>query len=202
MKTSRIAVVAVGFGAAVLAARASALALGDAMPAANVTLTGVDGREVSLAQEAGKKGTLVIFSCNHCPWVKAWQDRLVTLGNTYSSRGIGVVLVNSNDPKAYPDDDLPTMRELAREKGYAFPYVMDTTSAVGRAFGATHTPEAFLFDASGRLVYHGTIDDNARDPGEVQHAYLRDALDAVVAGAKPQIQETKALGCSIVFRGK
>lgn len=92
------------------------------------------------------------------------------------------------------------MKERARAKNYLFPYVVDTTSEVARAFGATHTPETFLFDASGRLVYHGTIDDNARDAGKVQHTYLRDALDAVLEGKSPAVQETKALGCTIVPR--
>ncbi len=202
MNAPRLAVMTIGLGLVLAGVHASALAIGDAMPAATVKLTDVDGRNITLAQEAGKNGTLVIFSCNHCPWVKAWEDRLVAIGNEYRNRGIGVVAVNSNDPAAYPDDDLPRMQERARQKKYAFPYVMDTTSEVGRAFGATHTPEAFLFDASGKLVYHGTIDDNARDPGAVRHAYLRDALDSTLAGKRPGVQETKALGCTIVFRGK
>jgi peroxiredoxin len=183
-------------------AQAAALAVGSPMPAGDVKLVGVDGREVTLAQLAGTKGTLVIFSCNHCPWVKAWQERMVALGNAAMAEGVGVVAVNSNDPKAYPSDDIAAMKTQAKDHGYMFPYVMDTTSAVGRAFGATHTPEAFLFDANGRLAYHGTIDDNARDAGAVKHRYLRDALDAVVAGKRPEVQETKALGCSIVFRGR
>jgi cytochrome oxidase Cu insertion factor (SCO1/SenC/PrrC family) len=192
----------VGFVAALASAQALALGIGDAMPAATVKLEDVNGRQLSLAQTAGPKGTLVIFSCNHCPWVKAWEERLVTIGNTYDKRGVGVIAVSSNDTKVYPEDDLPQMKERALAKNYQFPYALDVTSAVGRAFGATHTPEAFLFDASGHLIYHGAIDDNARDPAKVTHEYLRDALDALLAGKKPPVQETKALGCSIVLRSQ
>jgi hypothetical protein len=197
-----LVVAAFGVGAALASMQSSALAIGDAMPATDVKLRNVDGRDLSLAQVAGKRGTLVIFSCNHCPWVKAWQERMVAIGNAAVAEGVGVIAVNSNDPKVYPADDLPAMKEQARERDYMFPYAMDTTSGVGRAFGATHTPEVFLFDAAGRLVYHGTIDDDARDPANVKHPYLRDAVDAVVAGKRPGIEETKALGCSIVFRGE
>jgi peroxiredoxin len=197
--TARVFATSVVF-AVLSGATALALAIGDAMPAANANLVNVDGRELSLAKVAGEKGTLVIFSCNHCPWVKAWEGRMVEIGNAYRTKGVGIIAVNSNDPKAYPDDDLPQMKERARAKNYLFPYVVDTTSEVARAFGATHTPETFLFDASGRLVYHGTIDDNARDAGKVQHTYLRDALDAVLEGKSPAVQETKALGCTIVPR--
>jgi peroxiredoxin len=200
VKTTRLVLAAVCLCAAYSRANAAALAIGATMPDATTKLLNVDGRELSLAQLAGKRGTLVIFSCNHCPWVKAWETRMVAIGNAAVAEGVGVVAVNSNDPKVYPDDDLVKMKQRARDRGYQFPYVMDSTSEVGRAFGATHTPEAFLFDASGRLVYHGTIDDNARDPGKVEHRYLRDALDAVVAGKQPPVQETKALGCTIVFR--
>jgi peroxiredoxin len=199
-KATSLLLAAAGLWTVPLSAQASALAIGSVMPATQVKLENIDGHQLSLAQVAGKKGTLVIFSCNHCPWVKAWQERLVAIGNAAVAAGVGVVAVNSNDPKVYPADDMAAMKEQARDRGYRFPYAMDTTSKLGRAFGATHTPEVFLFDAAGRLVYHGTIDDDARDPANVKHRYLRDALDAVVAGKQPKIQETKALGCSIVFR--
>lgn len=179
-----------------------ALKPGDSLPesVANVKMKGVDGKEVTLKELMGPKGLLVIFSCNHCPWVKAWQARMVALGNEYSQKGVGVVAVNSNDVTAYPDDDMEHMIAQAKEHGYRFPYVMDATSDVARAFGATRTPEAFLFDAQGKLVYHGAIDDNAEKPQEVKKTYLADALAAVVAGKPVPVAETKALGCSIKFR--
>lgn len=179
-----------------------ALQPGDSLPeaVANVKMKGVDGKEVTLKELMGAKGLLVIFSCNHCPWVKAWEARMVALGNEYSQKGVGVVAVNSNDITVYPDDDMDHMVAQAKEHGYRFPYVMDATSEVARAFGATHTPEAFLFDAQGKLVYHGAIDDNAEKPQEVKKTYLADALAAVVAGKPVPVAETKALGCSIKFR--
>ncbi|GBC80601.1 Thiol-disulfide oxidoreductase ResA [bacterium HR09] len=179
-----------------------ALKPGDSLPesVANVKMKGVDGKEVTLKELMGPKGLLVIFSCNHCPWVKAWQARMVALGNEYSQKGVGVVAVNSNDVTVYTDDDMEHMIAQAKEHGYRFPYVMDATSDVARAFGATRTPEAFLFDAQGKLVYHGAIDDNAEKPQEVKKTYLADALAAVVAGKPVPVAETKALGCSIKFR--
>ena len=179
-----------------------ALAIGDRAPAADVKMRSVDGRELSFTEVAGAKGTLVIFSCNHCPWVKAWEGRIAELGNAYQAKGFGVIVVNPNDPATYPEDSFQVMQERAKERGFQFPYVVDATSGVARAFGATRTPEAFLFDAAGVLVYHGAIDDNAEDAAKVAKHFLRDALEAVGAKAKPAVAETKAIGCSIKFRSK
>jgi peroxiredoxin len=181
---------------------AGALQLGDGMPMTNVEMKSVSGKEVTLSGVAGAKGTLVIFSCNHCPWVKAWETRIVALGNELPAKGIGVVAINSNDPAAYPGDDYADMVARAKAGGFAFPYVVDSTSDVARAFGATHTPEAFLFDRAGKLVYHGTIDDNAQDAAEVKHRYLADAADALLAGKPIAAAETKSIGCSLVLRPK
>ena len=177
-----------------------ALTLGDRAPAAEVKMKSVDGRELTIREVAGAKGTLVIFSCNHCPWVKAWEQRLAELGNACKAKGVGVIVVNPNDPAAYPEDSFEGMQERAKARGFQFPYVVDSTSGVARAFGATRTPEAFLFDASGALVYHGAIDDNAEDATKVTKHYLGDALDAVTAGSRPAVAESKAIGCSIKFR--
>ena len=196
---------AVTMAALVLAATvqtAAALQLGDAMPMTNVEMKSVSGKEVTLSGVAGAKGTLVIFSCNHCPWVKAWETRITALGNELPAKGIGVVAINSNDPTAYPGDDFADMIARAKAAGFAFPYVVDSTSDVARAFGATHTPEAFLFDRAGKLVYHGTIDDNAQDAAKVEHHYLGDAADALLAGKPIAVAETKSIGCSLVLRPK
>jgi peroxiredoxin len=176
------------------------LELGAALPAGDVKMKNVDGNELTLAGSMGAKGLLVVFSCNHCPWVQRWEGRIVELGNAFPARGIAVVAVNSNDTVEYPDDGFEQMRSRAKEKGYAFPYVVDATSDVARAFGASKTPEAYLFDAQGKLVYTGTIDDNARDAGAVTAAYLKDALEAVATGKPVPLAMTKALGCSIKFR--
>ncbi|MFQ5670272.1 MAG: thioredoxin family protein [Acidobacteriota bacterium] len=181
-------------------ASVQALQLGDAILLATQKMQSVDGSRVSIADVRGEKGTLVVFTCNACPWAKAWEERIAALGNLYRGKGIGVIAINANDPARNAEDGYDVMQTRARERGMRFPYVVDATSEMARRFGATRTPEAFLFDSGGRLVYHGTIDDNAHDPGKVQKRYLRDALDAVVTGRPVPVPETKALGCSIKFR--
>lgn len=180
----------------------SAIPLGSAMPMADVAMKNVDGRDVTLAKAAGRKGTLVLFLCNHCPWVKLWQPRIADLGRAALKQGVGVIAVNGNDPAAYPEDEFEVMVTRAKEVGYRFPYVVDATSDVARAFGATKTPEAFLFDAGGTLVYHGAIDDNAKDAKAVKSRWLADAVAAVSAGRPVPVASTKALGCTIKFRDK
>lgn len=178
------------------------LPLGASIPNADTKMKSVDERSVSIGEIAGKKGTLVIFTCNHCPWAKAWEARIVTLGNEYASKGVGVVAVNSNDPAVAAEDSFESMQQRAKERGMKFPYVVDATSDVARVFGATRTPEVFLFDASGKLVYKGAVDDNAKDAAAVKESWLRGALEAVVAGTAPAKAETKAIGCGIKFRKK
>jgi len=179
-----------------------ALAIGAPIPMAEVGMKNVDGRELTIAKSAGKNGTLVIFICNHCPWVKMWQSRIAETGNAAMRMGVGVIAVNGNDPAAYPEDAFDVMVKRAREVGYRFPYVVDATSGVARAFGATHTPEAFLFDATGALVYHGAVDDNARKPDQVKSHWLADAVSALASGKPVPVAETKAFGCSIKYREK
>ena len=178
------------------------LALGTKVPAAvaKTKMKNVDGKMLSLAEVTGKAGTLVIFTCNHCPFARDWEQRIVELGNSYAAKGIGVILVNANDPAMHADDGFEEMQAHAKSRGMKVPYVVDDTSGVARAFGASVTPEAFLFDKAGKLAYHGTIDDNRQEPDKVKTRYLKDALDAVVAGKKPAVPETKGLGCGIKFR--
>ena len=185
--------------APLLAGAAAALNLGTTIPEAAVKMRNVDGRELSIADVKGGKGTLVIFTCNHCPWAKAWEERIVSLGNTFQKRGVGVIAINANDPSEHKEDAFDEMVTRAKARGFAFPYVVDGGSKVARAFGAERTPEAYLFDADGKLVYRGTIDDNAEDPNGVKQHFLGDALEAVATGQPVQTKETKALGCSIKF---
>jgi peroxiredoxin len=178
------------------------LALGDAMPMGSAKMKSVTGKDLTLAASAGKQGTLVVFTCNACPWAKKWQSRVAEIGNSALAAGLGVVAVNSNDPAMNAEDGYKEMQKRAKELKFQFPYVVDATSDVARAFGATRTPEAFVFDAGGKLVYHGTVDDNANDPAAVKEAWLQDAVNAVAGGKAVSIAETKAMGCSIKFRGK
>lgn len=177
-----------------------ALELGNTIPKADVKMKNVDGRELSIADVRGEKGTLVIFSCNHCPFVVAWEERIAKLGNEFQKRGVGVIQINSNDPAKVPADSFEAMQKRAKERGFEFPYVVDADSGVARAFGATRTPEVFLFDAEGKLVYHGAIDDNHKDAKAVNAHYLRDALEALVNGREIATKTTKAVGCTIKFR--
>lgn len=177
-----------------------ALQIGNSAPMKDAKMKNVDGRELSIADVSGERGMLVIFSCNSCPWVKAWEDRIASIGNAYQKKGFGVIVINSNDPKNMAEDSFEIMQTRAKERRFAFPYVVDATSNVARAFGATRTPEVFLFDKNARLVYHGVIDDNAKEPKKVENHYLRDALEALIAGRDIPMKETKAFGCTIKFR--
>jgi hypothetical protein len=180
---------------------AGPLTVGAPAPLASQKMkSALDGKSVSIADVAGKAGTLVIFTCNHCPFARGWERRIADLGNTYAKKGVGVILVNANDPAKYPEDGFAEMQARAKSLGLQVPYVVDETSSLARAFGASVTPEAFLFDKAGKLAYHGTIDDNHQDPAQVGKRYLKDALDAVVAGKLPAVAETKGIGCGIKFR--
>ena len=182
--------------ATTLAATAG-LNIGDEMVDTHVKMTSIDGATLTLAELKGEKGTLVIFTCNKCPFVEAWQETMVRLGNTYSKQGVGVAFINSNDP-AVKGDTLENMKALAIKNGYQFPYLRDATSDVARRFGAKKTPDVFLFDAAGKLVYQGAVGDGGTKVGD--EIWLEDALTALLAGeaiAKPQ---TKAVGCGIKFR--
>ena len=178
------------------------LALGSPVPMGDVMMKSVDGHERSIASVAGRKGTLVVFTCNTCPFARGWQDRIAQIGNAAVKRGLGVIAVNANDPEMNAGDSFTEMVARAKQLSLKFPYVVDATSDLARAFGASATPEAFLFDAKGLLVYHGTVDDNMRDPKAVKDPWLREAVDAVAAGHTVATAETKAIGCSIKFRTK
>jgi peroxiredoxin len=178
---------------------AAALDIGDPIVSTTVKMKNIDESQVSIADVAGAKGTLVLFSCNACPFVKAWEARIASLGNEFRGKGIGVIAINSNDPSVNSEGNFPRMQERARNLGFEFPYVVDSGSRVALAMGATRTPEAFLFDAKGKLVYHGVIDDNAHVAADVEQHYLRDALQALVDGKDVSVKTTKALGCTIKF---
>ncbi|MFC2023518.1 thioredoxin family protein [Chloroflexota bacterium] len=163
-------------------------------------LPGVDGRTYALAQVSeGKKATVVVFMCNHCPYVLAWMDRLVSLAEAYANQGVAFIGINSNDPTKYAVDDFEGMQRLAQEQGLPFPYVQDATQEVATAYGAERTPEFFLFDADSRLKYHGALDDS-HDETQAQATYLRDALDAILAGHEPPTEKTPPVGCTIKWK--
>jgi peroxiredoxin len=163
-------------------------------------LEGVDGRTHSSAAYTGRKAVAVIFSCNHCPYVRAWEERMVQIQADYASQNVQLVAVSANDAEKYPQDSLPAMKARAEEQGFNFPYLYDESQAIAQAYGATRTPEVFLFDEQRNLRYHGAIDDNYEEPAAVRHHYLRDALDAILAGQEPAVSETPPVGCTIKWK--
>lgn len=179
--------------------QAEELEIGAEMPMQDYQMTNVDDSQVSLADIKGEKGTVVVFWCNHCPWVVKWRDRLNEITKDYSDNGFGIVAVNSNDPGKVKGDSLADMKEYAEKYGYEYAYVVDEGSKLATAFGATRTPHVYVFNADDQLVYVGAIDDNAHDASKVEAQYLRTTLDALSDGQKVTTSNTKALGCTIKF---
>lgn len=170
-------------------------------PAHDFRLRNVDGRLVGLNDFDDRSALLVIFMCNHCPFVKHVAPELTRLANDYMSRGVGVVGINSNDAAAHPNDSPEQMVHEAEERGYPFPYLYDETQEVAKAYGAACTPDFFLYDKSRQLVYRGQLD--ASRPGNnvpVTGGDLRAALDAVLAGRSPSEKQIPSIGCNIKWR--
>jgi peroxiredoxin len=174
-------------------AEMATLKLGDPAPA--FELPGIEGRTHSLSDYDGKP-VAVVFSCCHCPYVIAWEDRINDVARDYDGRA-GLVVINSN--AGYLGDSLADMEQRAAEKGFDFPFLYDETQSVARDYGAARTPEVFVFDADRRLVYHGAPDSSHTDPAGAD-PYLRPALDAALAGTEPAVRETPPVGCTIKWR--
>lgn len=174
------------------------LQIGAERPHAERSMVSAQGGTASIAGVAGKEGTLVVFMCNHCPWSRAWQGRIVDIAKTYAPRGIGTIALNPNDPGAFSEDGFPQMQERALEAQMDFPYVVDAGGLVARAFGVQKTPEAFLFGPQGRLVYAGAVDDSPNDPGAVQQPYLKSAIEALLDGRAVEPSQTRTFGCAIL----
>lgn len=162
-------------------------------------LPGTDGKSHGLADFKAPL-LVVIVSCNHCPYVVAYEGRMVSIARTFMARGVDFVAVNANDAARYPEDAMEPMIKRAKERGFPFPYLRDDTQAFVRALGARFTPEVFVFDASRALRYHGRIDDNHRDVANVKSHDLTDALEALLAGTTPPVLETTPVGCSVKWK--
>ena len=169
------------------------LSLGDHAPAFD--LPGIDGRNHTL-DDYREQPVAVVFSCCHCPYVMAWEDRLNEIASEYAGRA-GLVSINSN--AGYLGDSWEEMEQRAEDKGFQFPFLYDESQEVARAYGAARTPEVFLFDGAHRLVYRGAPDSDHQSPAGAE-PYLRHALDATLGGAEPQPPETPAVGCTIKWR--
>jgi peroxiredoxin len=175
------------------------LPLGTGAP--DFALPNVDGRTVTLADAAGPRGTLVMFICNHCPFVKHVADQLAALGRDCLPRGIGVVAISSNDVSSHPADSPEQMVHEAEERGYVFPYLYDETQEVAHAYHAACTPDFFLFDGDRKLAYRGQLD--ASRPGNdvpVTGADLRAAIDALLSGHPVPTEQRPSLGCNIKWK--
>jgi len=177
--------------------RSAALEIGDPAPDFQ-NIIGVDDKTHSLSDYADAKLIVLVFTCNHCPVAVAYEDRLIQLQADYKDKGVQVIAVNVNN---IPPDRLDKMKERAEQKGFNFPYIYDSSQKMGHDYGATCTPHVFVLDQQRKIAYMGAIDDSMK-PDRVRKHYLRDALDALLAGKTPPEQVTKQFGCSIKYEKK
>ncbi|MGE0614915.1 MAG: thioredoxin family protein [Bacteriovoracia bacterium] len=179
--------------------------LGKPAPAFSLRGIAPDGevKTYDLTSFREAKALVVMFMCNHCPYVIAVQERINQLAKEYASRGVALVGINPNDSVKYPADNFDAMKVRSREQGFAFPYLHDETQAVARAYGAVCTPDPYVYEQVGgefKLRYHGRIDDNWKEPAQVQQRELATALDAILAGRVPNSDQKPAMGCSIKWK--
>ncbi len=171
--------------------------------ARSFTLKNVDGKMLSLEAAAGAKGAIVVFTCNHCPFSKLYEDRILALQAQYGPKGYPVIAINPNDPKKQPEDAYPEMQVRAKEKGFTFPYLWDETQQIAKAYGAARTPHVYVLTRQGdgfAVSYIGAIDDNANEPSGVKTKYVEQAIGNLLAGKPAEPASTKAIGCTIKWR--
>ena len=171
------------------------LSLGDRLP--EFSLPDTSGQTV--AADGGGPATVVVFTCNHCPYALAWHDRILDAARDYADRGVRVLQINSNDAERYPRDSLEAMRQRLASEDWPTPYLRDESQDVARSFGARVTPDLFVFDGAGTLRYRGAPDDDYGDPS-ANASWLRGALDAVLDGREPDPAETEPVGCSVKWK--
>jgi peroxiredoxin len=169
-------------------------------PAPPFSLPATDGKTYSIESFADAPVLVVVFTCNHCPYAKAVEERLVALQRDYADRGVRLVAINPNDDERYPDDSFDAMVQRASERGFNFPYLRDASQEVARAYDAACTPDIFVFDAERKLTYNGRLDDNWQDPSSVTRRDLREVLDAMLAGKPIGVEAVPSMGCSIKWR--
>jgi peroxiredoxin len=191
--TLSIAIAAIAFAFTT----SSNIEIGETSDAFNTEVYDFGMKGKKLADYNGQNGLLVVFSCNTCPFVVAWEDRYNELASLSNEAGVSMVLLNSNEAFRDAEDSPVNMRHHANDHNYAMPYLIDKDHQVADALGAKTTPHVFLFDKDLKLVYKGAIDDNHKDKDAVSETYLKDALTAMKSGSEVKVKETKALGCSI-----
>lgn len=167
-------------------------------------LTNIDGKQVSLGDYADAKGFIVIFTCNTCPYAKAYESRIIDLDKNFAGKGFPVVAINPNDVTKQPGDSMDEMKKRASDKGYSFPYLRDDSQEVAKAFGATKTPHVYLLNKEAadkyKVEFIGAIDNSPNDPSDVSERYVEDAIDALLKGNKPSVTEKRAIGCTIKWK--
>ena len=169
-------------------------------PAPDFELTAVDGKTYTLASFRDRQVLVVMFICNHCPYVQAIEDRIIQLERDYASKSVRLVGICSNDPTDYPDDSPASLKRRWQEKDYRFPYLIDTSQDVARNYGAVCTPDIFAYGPDRQLAYHGRLDDNWQEPQKVKCRDLRTAIDSLLAGKMPTADQKPSMGCSIKWR--
>jgi len=170
--------------------------------AKNFNLLNIDGKYVSLNDYDNAKGFIVIFTCNHCPFSVAYEDRIIELDKKYSKKGYPVIAINPNDSTIVPGDSYTNMIIRAKEKGFTFPYLLDGDQSIARAYGASRTPHVYILEKDGKdliVRYVGAIDDNYEEPSEVKERFVENAVNALLRGEDPDPDYTKAIGCTIKY---
>ncbi len=168
--------------------------------ASDFHLKNVDGKMVRLSDMKDAKGYIVIFTCNTCPYAKAYEERIIALHQKYAALGYPVVAINSNDKNVKPDDSYESMQSYAKEKKFPFVYLYDETQEIARAYGALKTPHVYVLDSKRVVRYIGAIDDNSEDADAVKEKYVENAVNALLAGKDVAVKETKAIGCGIKWK--
>lgn len=178
------------------------LPIGAGIPKPDLKMKDITGKEVSLNDAKKKNGLLVMFSCNTCPWVIKNQSRTIDIANYALSNNIGVILLNSNEGQRDDADSFAEMKEYASKQGYKWYYAIDADNVLADEFGANRTPECFLFNAEGKHVYHGAIDDNPGDASKVNRKHLKEAIDEILNGKDVSVKESRSMGCQIKRKGE
>lgn len=171
--------------------------------ATDFSLKNVDGTMISMADYDDARGFIVIFTCNHCPYSKKYEDRIIALDAKYKEKGYPVIAINPNDPAKQPEDSYPMMQERAKEKGFSFPYLFDETQEYASTYGATRTPHVYILqkeDGGLFVKYIGAIDNNVKSEQLVDEKYVENAVDALLAGNDPEEDYTRAVGCTIKWK--
>jgi hypothetical protein len=184
-----------------ISAQLQPLALGSSIPKAEIRMKDVSGKLISLSDVRTPNGLVVMFSCNTCPYVEKNQARTRAIGSLAQEKGIGFIVLNSNEGSRDQDDSYKDMQQYARAQQYAWPYTIDSKNELADAFGASRTPECYLFDSDGKLVYQGAIDDNPADQSKIKRKHLELAINEMLEGKDVTVKKSRSVGCSIKRKG-